>query len=136
MGALCVGVKRGWNDDVGSTSLPVDPVVDGGKSVVINYICIVKTSKIQQHILHSPQQDGLVNNQVVALILARGGSKGIPLKNLAKLNSESLLQRTLEVINKSGLFENVWVSTDHPLIAVEANKFNASVFRRSEEFSR
>lgn len=73
---------------------------------------------------------------MVALILARGGSKGIPLKNIAKLNGQSLLQRSLEVIQKVGSFEKIWVSTDHPLIVEEAEKFNASVFHRSDEFAK
>lgn len=73
---------------------------------------------------------------MVALILARGGSKGIPLKNIAKLNDQSLLQRSLEVIHKVGLFEQVWVSTDHPRIAEESEKFNASVFHRSDDFAK
>lgn len=69
-------------------------------------------------------------------MLARGGSKGIPLKNIAQLNGKTLLQRTLEAIHSSKSFQQVWVSTDHPLIAKEATLFNASVFRRSEEFAR
>lgn len=59
---------------------------------------------------------------VTALILARGGSKGIPLKNLRELGGNSLLGRALQVILSSGFFKDVWVSTDHALIADEATK--------------
>lgn len=72
----------------------------------------------------------------MALILARGGSKGIPLKNLAKLNGKSLLANTIETIHKSRAFNEIWVSTDHPLIAKEAQQYNTSVFARSEKFAR
>ena len=73
---------------------------------------------------------------VVALILARGGSKGIPLKNLALLDGKSLLGRTLETAIKSSVFSEIWVSTDHPVIAQEAINYNVSVFSRSEEYAR
>lgn len=39
---------------------------------------------------------------VVALILARGGSKGIPRKNLAEIQNITLLQRSLDTINDCG----------------------------------
>lgn len=82
---------------------------------------------------------------MAALILARGGSKGIPLKNLAKVGGRSLLRRSLEAIfktrrfstdlqcHRSEGFSSVWVSTNHKLIADEAIRFNANVHWRSEE---
>lgn len=39
---------------------------------------------------------------VVALILARGGSKGIPKKNLAIIQNSTLLQRSLNTVNSCG----------------------------------
>lgn len=63
-------------------------------------------------------------NDVVALILARGGSKGIPLKNLAMIGGDTLLGRTLKTILNSQIFAHVWVSTDHDRIADEAMKCN------------
>lgn len=56
--------------------------------------------------------------------MARGGSKGIPLKNLQNVNGISLLGRSLDIIKKSNVFTEIWVSTDHPLIASEARKCN------------
>lgn len=76
------------------------------------------------------------HHETVALVLARGGSKGIPLKNISKLNGKSILARTLETIRQSGVFKQIWVSTDHPLIVQEAQLFNASVYHRSEQFAR
>lgn len=59
---------------------------------------------------------------VSALILARGGSKGIRLKNLAKLNGTSLLGRSIKVLKEFRRFRDVWVSTDNQEIADEADK--------------
>lgn len=39
---------------------------------------------------------------VVALILARGGSKGIPKKNLAVIQNSTLLQRSINTVNDCG----------------------------------
>lgn len=76
-------------------------------------------------------------NGIVALILARGGSKGIPYKNLAKIDGVSLLGNTLRIIhNCRWKFDEVWVSTDDNLIAREARRFNANVHYRSEYSAR
>lgn len=56
-----------------------------------------------------------------AIILARGGSKGIRLKNLQHVGGKSLIRNTVEIARKAGILD-VTVSTDHPLIALEALK--------------
>lgn len=53
----------------------------------------------------------------IAIIPARGGSKGIPRKNLALLGDKPLLQWTAEAALSSGLFEAVLLSTDDEEIA-------------------
>lgn len=78
-----------------------------------------------------------MTHSIVALILARGGSKGIPLKNLAIVASISLLGRALRIIhNCHNCFDEVWVSTDNELIAREAQHFNARVHSRSDYSAR
>lgn len=42
---------------------------------------------------------------MAALILARGGSKGIPRKNLVEIQNSTLLRRSLNIINDSGRME-------------------------------
>lgn len=74
--------------------------------------------------------------QIVALILARGGSKGIPLKNLAKIGDESLLGRSLRIILNCSGFDDLWVSTDHQGIADEATRYGANVHWRHESTAR
>lgn len=77
------------------------------------------------------------NQKVVALILARGGSRGIPYKNLAKIANVSLLGRALRVVNNCvDCFDEVWVSTDDELIAQEARHYNANVHYRSAYSAR
>jgi hypothetical protein len=44
---------------------------------------------------------------VVALILARGGSKGIPRKNLALIQNTTLLRRSLDTINDCRCMINI-----------------------------
>ncbi|RVE45921.1 hypothetical protein evm_009394 [Chilo suppressalis] len=71
-----------------------------------------------------------VKLETAVLILARGGSKGIPLKNLQRVGSETLLGRAIKTTKEAGLFD-ITVSTDHPLIALEALKSGVHLFHRS-----
>lgn len=66
----------------------------------------------------------------VAIIPARGGSKGIPLKNLQKIAGKSLLARAIESARATHGIDLVVVSTDHDGIAAEAERAGATVIRR------
>ncbi|XP_029409166.1 N-acylneuraminate cytidylyltransferase [Bactrocera dorsalis] len=74
--------------------------------------------------------------EVHALVLARGGSKGILNKNLKELEGISLLARTINVLNSSNLFEHIWVSTDSDSIVEEATKFGALVHKRDAIYAQ
>ncbi|XP_055856685.1 N-acylneuraminate cytidylyltransferase A [Episyrphus balteatus] len=76
------------------------------------------------------------STSVIALILARGGSKGILKKNLMPVNGVSLLGRTIQTINASKLFPEIWVSTDEEAIKNEATKYGALVHIRPESVSK
>ncbi|XP_026332973.1 N-acylneuraminate cytidylyltransferase, partial [Hyposmocoma kahamanoa] len=71
------------------------------------------------------------NGETAILILARGGSKGVRLKNLQTVGRVTLLTRAIHLAKLTGI-EDVTVSTDHPAIALEAIKSGAAVFRRSK----
>lgn len=71
-----------------------------------------------------------------ALILARGGSKGIPLKNIKILAGTPLIGWVLRAAVDSQLFDSVWVSTDHDDIEKVARSWGAQVHRRSAEVSK
>lgn len=73
---------------------------------------------------------------VAALILARGGSKGIPLKNIKMLAGVPLLGWVVRSALDSEMFDSVWVSTDHDEIEKVAKSWGAKVHRRSPEVSR
>ncbi|CAJ1085814.1 N-acylneuraminate cytidylyltransferase A [Xyrichtys novacula] len=73
---------------------------------------------------------------ISALILARGGSKGIPLKNIKMLAGVPLIGWVLRAAVDSELFDSVWVSTDHDEIEKVAKAWGAKVHRRSPEVSR
>ncbi|WP_019158021.1 acylneuraminate cytidylyltransferase [Brevibacterium senegalense] len=72
---------------------------------------------------------------VVAIIPARGGSKGIPLKNLQKVAGRSLLARAIDAALDAQHIDTVVVSTDHDGIAQEALRAGAQVVRRPGDIS-
>ena len=72
---------------------------------------------------------------VAGLILARGGSEGIPLKNLAPLGDKPLLEWALGAMLNFGGFDSLWVSTDHAAIATCATSLGSLVFARSPRFA-
>jgi len=64
---------------------------------------------------------------IVAGIFARGGSKGVPNKNLRQVGGMSLIERSvLQALEIKGI-SRVFCSTDSELIAQEAQKFGAEV---------
>jgi CMP-N,N'-diacetyllegionaminic acid synthase len=73
---------------------------------------------------------------VLAVVPARGGSKGIPLKNLQPLWGQSLIAHVADVVRSAGIFDRAVVSTDHLDIAREATKHGLDVpFTRPPELS-
>tara|TARA_B110000014_G_scaffold197508_1_gene146589 strand:+ start:278 stop:973 length:696 start_codon:yes stop_codon:yes gene_type:complete len=63
----------------------------------------------------------------ICIIAARGGSKGVPKKNIRLLGNKPLIAHTIESAIKSKLFSNVIVSTENKKIASIARKYGASV---------
>lgn len=74
-------------------------------------------------------------HRAVAIIPARGGSKGIPLKNLQKVAGISLLARAINAAQASPSIDRVIVSTDHDGIAAEAIRAGAEVAHRPAEIA-
>ncbi|KAG9280760.1 N-acylneuraminate cytidylyltransferase B-like [Astyanax mexicanus] len=88
---------------------------------------------------HSPDQDTpkvKQNPHKAALILARGGSKGIPLKNIKVLAGVPLIGWVVRAALDTELLDSVWVSTDHDEIERVAKLWGAQVIRRSPEVSK
>jgi CMP-N-acetylneuraminic acid synthetase len=59
----------------------------------------------------------LKDRAILGVVPARGGSKGVPLKNIHPLAGKPLLLHTADVIRAVGWFDLAVVSTDHPAIA-------------------
>ena len=76
-----------------------------------------------------------VTNSAIAIIPARGGSKGIPNKNLQTVGGVTLLARTISACLKSGSISTVYVSTDSDDIAAAALNNGAQVIRRPADIS-
>lgn len=69
-------------------------------------------------------------------VFARGGSKGIPGKNIRELAGKPLLAWAIEAGRETGLLDDLIVSTDSPQIAEVARKFGARVpFMRPAELA-
>lgn len=76
------------------------------------------------------------NKRFLALIPARGGSKGIPHKNIMNINNKPLIAYSIEAAKKSKYIDYILVSTDHKEIQQVALSFGANVpFLRPEEIS-
>jgi CMP-N,N'-diacetyllegionaminic acid synthase len=73
---------------------------------------------------------------ILAVVPARGGSKGIPLKNLQPVHGVSLVARVGQVISELPEIDRAVVSTDHEDIARVAEAAGlAAPFRRPAELS-
>ncbi|MGW1728472.1 cytidylyltransferase domain-containing protein [Streptomyces sp. NPDC002306] len=68
--------------------------------------------------------------RVLAVIPARGGSKGVPAKNLAAVGGVPLVTRAVRECRASRLVTDVVVSTDDQAIAVAARQAGAEVVLR------
>ena len=68
-------------------------------------------------------------------IFARGGSKGLPGKNIMPLAGKPLLQYSIEVASKIERLEKVFVSTDDAKIAALAQALGAIVIDRPAELA-
>ena len=75
-------------------------------------------------------------NNILAVIPARGGSKGIPRKNLCEVDGLSLVARTVKIAKSLTWIDKVVLSTDDREIADEGRKYGAELpFLRPPELS-
>lgn len=76
------------------------------------------------------------DRRILAVVPARGGSKGIKLKNLREVGGRSLVARVGDVIRDVAEIDRAVVSTDHDGIAAAAEAAGiAAPFRRPEPLS-
>lgn len=73
---------------------------------------------------------------VFAFIFARGGSKGLPKKNIKLINGKPLIAWSIDQARAARNVDRVFVSTDCPEISLIAQKFDAEVpFLRPSELA-
>lgn len=74
--------------------------------------------------------------QTIAVIPARGGSKGIPLKNIREVAGKPLIGWVIEACLRANSVDRTIISTDHEGIAEVARNLGAEVpFMRPEELA-
>lgn len=67
------------------------------------------------------------NSEIICLIPARYGSKGVPLKNIKKIKGKPLIAYAIEKAKKSKIFSKIIVSTENQKIKKIAEKYGAEV---------
>jgi len=72
---------------------------------------------------------------VITVIPARGGSKGVPRKNIRLLYGKPVIAYTIEACLNSSAIDRVFISTDDAEIAEVARKFGAEVIDRPKELA-
>jgi|10_taG_2_1085330.scaffolds.fasta_scaffold01903_7 N-acylneuraminate cytidylyltransferase len=75
-----------------------------------------------------------INMKIVSVIPARGGSKGIPLKNLVDIKGKPLIYYSIQSSLKSNV-DDTWVSTDSVRISNIAGGLGARVQMRPDEIA-
>ena len=74
---------------------------------------------------------------IIALIPARGGSKGIKNKNIIKLKGKHLIYYSIKIAKKVKLINKIFVSTDSIKIKKISEKYGAIVpFKRPKKFAK
>jgi len=75
-------------------------------------------------------------NNFVAIILARGGSKGIKLKNMLKINNKPLIHWTIKHSLNSKKINSTWVSSDNNKILNYSKRMGAQIIKRPKIYSK
>ena len=73
--------------------------------------------------------------RIDAVILARGGSKGIPDKNIVDFCNKPLIAWTIEQCLSAESVTHVWVSSDSDKILKVAREYGAKIIRRPADIS-
>jgi CMP-N,N'-diacetyllegionaminic acid synthase len=76
-----------------------------------------------------------MTSKILAIIPARGGSKGVPRKNIRDLAGKPLIYWTIKAAQDSGVIERLVVSTEDDEIASVVQGFGAEVIKRPQELA-
>jgi CMP-N-acetylneuraminic acid synthetase len=77
----------------------------------------------------------IFKKKILAIVPARGGSKGLKFKNLRKVKNKSLVEITGKFIKKCKFIDHAIISTDNDKIAIEGKKSGLYFIRRPKNIS-
>ena len=77
----------------------------------------------------------IYQSKILCVLQVRGGSKGVPKKNIREVNGKPLMTWTIESAKKSGVFDGIWVSSDSDEILEVGIKEKVDTIKRPEELS-
>jgi len=75
------------------------------------------------------------SRKVFCFILARGGSKGVPRKNVRMIAGKPLIAHSIEVAKNTKYIDQIFVSTEDPEIKKISIKYGATVIDRPKELA-
>jgi CMP-N,N'-diacetyllegionaminic acid synthase len=73
--------------------------------------------------------------EIVAIIPARGGSKGVPYKNIRPLANKPLIAHSILDAKEAHLVDRIYVTTDNPEISQVSTDYGASIIHRPTELA-
>ena len=74
-------------------------------------------------------------NPIITIIPARGGSKGVPGKNLRPLAGKPLIAHSILDAQAAHLVDRIYVTTDDPEIASVSRSYGAEIIQRPVELA-
>ena len=74
-------------------------------------------------------------NKILCVLQVRGGSKGVPKKNIRKVNGKPLMTWTIESAKKSNVFDSIWVSSDSDEILEVGREEDVNTMKRPDKLS-
>jgi CMP-N-acetylneuraminic acid synthetase len=77
-----------------------------------------------------------VNMKIVALILARIGSRRLKRKNIRLVNGKPMISYAINSCKKSKLIDEVYVSTESKTIAEIVKKYDVKIINRPKKLAR
>lgn len=73
---------------------------------------------------------------ICSIITARGGSKGVPKKNIKLINKKPVIAYSIEESLKSNIIKETYVTTEDKEIASISREFGAKIIDRPQELAR
>jgi CMP-N-acetylneuraminic acid synthetase len=73
--------------------------------------------------------------KILAMIPARMGSRRLRQKNLQQIGGRSLLEHAVDRSREAGVFDDIWVNSEHPVFEKMAIEAGVKFHRRPEELA-